>query len=679
MFPRYDLTYWLRAYMRNLVDSLIHILFSYIIESLPGACSLDNNKLATQLEMGEQVPLSVVLVTGGCGFIPSNFINNFLRSSNAKIVNYDRLTPVSNKANVISSLAAPEQYIFIGGDICNRALLNRVLRRYDVDAVVHFAAQTHVGDSYKDPQEFVKCNTEGTVTLLEACRAYGRIKRFVYVSTDEVYGDSGRTSLKPKTELDILQPTNPYAASKASAEHFVGVYHMSYGFPAVVVRMCNAYGPRQSLDKVVPKFIQQAASGKPFTIHGDGNQLRSFMHVSDTCAAISVVLTKGNIGQVYNVGTTFEISVTDLAKEIQKTVDTVIGRETTAFEVVYVEDRPHNDQRYHLDAGKLKAELGWEEKISFQEGLKQTVSWYLQNQGAKPDREKILVYGAKGWIGGQFVSILEKEGVEYTIGEKRLGDDHDESIEAEILSASPTHVASFIGRVHGPGNSTCDYVEGGPDKVAINVRDNLYGPLLLAELCRKFGIHFTYIGSGCLFKYDEEHPVGGKPFTEEDMPNHFGGSYAVVKGYTDRLMHHYNNVLNVRIRFPLSDDTSPRNTITKITSYKRIMSVPNSVTVLPDLLPVLLKLMKKRHTGTLNFVNPGCVEHTEILEAYKEMVDPSLEYEVIDENDESELARRLRSTRCNCCLSTDLLRKLAPEVSDAKEAVHSIMKKRVKV
>ena len=144
----------------------------------------------------------------GCGSIPSNFINNFLRSSNAKIVNYDCLTPAGNKANVISSLAAPEQYIFIGGDICNRALLNRVLRRYDVDAVVHFAAQTHVGDSYKDPQEFVKCNTEGTVTLLEACRAYGRIKRFVFVSTDEVYGDSGRTSLKPKTELDILQPTN---------------------------------------------------------------------------------------------------------------------------------------------------------------------------------------------------------------------------------------------------------------------------------------------------------------------------------------------------------------------------------------------------------------------------------------------------------------------------------------
>jgi len=162
--------------------------------------------------------------------------------------------------------------------------------------------------------------------------------------------------------------------------------------------------------------------------------------------------------------------------------------------------------------------------------LRQTVSWYLENQGAETVREKILVYGANGWIGRQFVSLLEKEGVEYAVGKKRLGDDPDESIEEEILSVSPTHVASFIGRTHGPGNNTADYLEGGPDKLVINIRDNLYGPLLLAELCRKLGIHFTYMGSGCIFRYDEEHPIGSNPFTEDDRPNHFGSSYSVVKG-----------------------------------------------------------------------------------------------------------------------------------------------------
>ena len=499
--------------------------------------------------MGErkQLPFSVFLVTGGCGFIPSNFIDYILEelhSSYVKVVNYDCLTPAADKLNVVSSRFAPEQYVLICGDICNRTLLDRVLRDYNVDAVVHFAAQTHVDNSYKNPLECVRCNIEGTVTLLEACQAYGRVKRFVYINTESIYGDLHKQGAE--TEHDILLPTNPYAASKASAEHFVQVYHKSYDFPALSVRMCNAYGPRQSPSKVVPRFIQQAAGGEPF---GDGSQLRCFLHVSDICAAILVVLTKGKIGDVYNIGTTTEVSVRDLAQNIRATVDAVKGRKTGTFEVSHVDatkDRPHNDQRYYMDVSKLKA-LGWEEELSFQEGLKQTVSWYLQNQGAKPDREKVLVYGAKGWIGRQFVSFLEKEGVVYVVGEKRLGDDPDESIEEEILSVSPTHVASFIGRTHGTENRTAAYLEGGPDKLAINLRDNLYGPLLLAELCRKFDIHFTYIGSGYLFKYDEEHPVGGKPFTEEDRPNFFGSSYSVVKGYTDHLMHHYKNVLNVRM------------------------------------------------------------------------------------------------------------------------------------
>ena len=247
--------------------------------------------------------------------------------------------------------------------------------------------------------------------------------------------------------------------------------------------------------------------------------------------------------------------------------------------------------------------------------------------------------------------------------------------------ASPTHVASFIGRTHGPGSNTVDYLEGGPDKLVIHMRDNVYGSLLLAEICRKFGIHFTYIASGCLFTYDEEHPVGSKPFTENDRPNFFGSSYSVAKGYTDRLMHHYDNVLNVRMRLPVSSDVSSRNLITKITSYKRIMNIPNSVTVLPELLPVLLKLMKKRHTGTLNLVNHGCVERTDVLEAYEEIVDPSLEYEVVDESDQSEFATRLRSSRSNnnCYLSTDRLAQLAPEVSEAKEAVTRIIKEHERV
>ena len=260
---------------------------------------------------------------------------------------------------------------------------------------------------------------EGTVTLLESCRAYGNIKRLVYVSTDEVYGDSVNDS-EDKTELDNLKPTNPYSASKSSAEHFVNVYCKSYNFPAIVVRMCNVYGSHQSFDKVVPKFIKLADQDKPFTISGDGRQMRCWLHVSDACSAIHTVLRRGRIGHVYNIGSSNEISVLDLAKEIKKAVGTFKGKPQTKMEVFHIPDRPYNDQRYHMDASKLKVELGWKESASFEEGLKDTVSWYLQNQAAKTDRERIMIYGASGWIGGQFVNLLEKEGVEYVIGEKGL-------------------------------------------------------------------------------------------------------------------------------------------------------------------------------------------------------------------------------------------------------------------
>ena len=322
----------------------------------------------------DRVPFSVLLVTGGCEFIQSNFIDYVLEQlPSSKVVNFDRSISADNN---VSSRVASER-----GDTGNYQQVDRVLQHYNVDAVVHFVAETRIYESYKDPQEIVRSNIQGTVTLLEACRKYGRLKRFVYINTNEVYGD--RESEKAKTELDALQPTNPYAAATASAEHFVRVYQTAYNFPTITVRMCNAYGPGQNPARVVPKFIHQAANGEPFTIHGDGNQLRCFMHVSDICAAMLVVLMKGGIGEVYNLSTAREISVINLATEIKNVVDDVMERETgTPFEVRFVDitkDRPYNDQRYYTDASKMR-DLGWEEKIPFRKGLKETVSWYQRNE-----------------------------------------------------------------------------------------------------------------------------------------------------------------------------------------------------------------------------------------------------------------------------------------------------------
>ena len=344
------------------------------------------------------------------------------------------------------------------------------------------------------------------------------------------------------------------------------------------------------------------------------------------------------------------------------------------LETVAIPDRPYNDQRYLMSSAKIREELGWSEQVSFDVGLRTTISWFLEHRDKKSRRERVLVYGADGWIGGQFTSLLAQEGVEFVRGKCRLGDDSDQAVEEEILKVAPSHVASFIGRTHGPGNNTIDFLEGGPDKLTINLRDNLFGPILLAELCRKLGLHFTYIGSGCLFTYTDDRPAGGRPFSETDVPNYFGSSYSVVKGYTDRLMHHYGNVLNVRMRLPVSGEVNSRNLITKLAGYPRILSMPNSVTVLPELLPALLQFMRRRHVGTVNLVNPGFIQHEEILAEYVKHVDPSHTYQLVSMEDEGEFARGLKKKRSNCHLDTEVLTALCPQVLGARESVSKVIK-----
>lgn len=256
------------------------------------------------------------LVTGGCGFIGSNFICHLLHEDAGKIVNYDNLSKWSNKLNVDAS---EERCIFVAGDVCNGDLLDKTLRLHEVDKVVHFAALTHVSDSFKHPDDFVQANVQGTLSLLEAVRKYGRVKQFLYISTDEVYGESGIDD-SPKKETDNLHPTNPYSATKLAAEKLVEVYLTAYSIPACTVRMCNVYGPRQSLNKMFPKFISLSIQDKPFTIEGDGHQLRSWMYVHDTCRAIHLVFQRGKIGSIYNIGSTCEMSVLDAARGIKKEV-----------------------------------------------------------------------------------------------------------------------------------------------------------------------------------------------------------------------------------------------------------------------------------------------------------------------------------------------------------------------
>lgn len=290
-----------------------------------------------------------------------------------------------------------------------------------------------------------------------------------------------------------------------------------------------------------------------------------------------------------------------------------------------------------------------------------------------------LLYGANGWIGSQVYNLLVNMGI--NVEKSKCRADNFEDVELEISSLKGlTHVMSFIGRTHGVYEgeviSTIDYLEK-PGMLVENLKDNLYGPIILSSICKKYGKHFTYLGTGCIFDYDDKHLFGDETtgFKEEDKPNFFGSSYSIVKGFTDRLMHNLfnNDVLNIRIRMPITGEVNSRNFITKITNYKKICSIPNSMTVLDNLLPVMINYALDHKTGTINLTNPGLITHNEILEMYKEIVDPNFSWENFSIDEQNVI---LASKRSNNCLDTTILESdNNNNIKSIKEAVRECLER----
>jgi len=282
---------------------------------------------------------------------------------------------------------------------------------------------------------------------------------------------------------------------------------------------------------------------------------------------------------------------------------------------------------------------------------------------------KLLIFGSKGWIGNQFIDYLNANKDEnITYMETNVRADNEQLVTDVIMAHSPTHIISFIGRTYGGDFNTIDYLEQ-PGKLTDNVRDNLYAPMVLANLSYKFNIHYTYLGTGCIFS--QEDPTK-KSYMETDNPDFFGSSYSTVKGFTDRLMRLYPNTLNLRIRMPIVDFEHPRNFITKITQYEKICSMPNSMTVLPDFYPIILDMMKNKETGTMNLVNPGLITHNEILEMYKEIVDPEFTWTNFSIEEQNQI---LKSKRSNNHLNTSKLEKLYPSVLPIHYSVRNCLLK----
>ena len=306
-----------------------------------------------------------ILVTGGCGFIGSNFIN-YLKNKNPEffIVSLDKIDYCSDTNGI--------QYDkLIIGSINDFDLITTILNDYKIDIIVNFAAQTHIDNSFITPLKFTKDNIYGTHILIEAVRLYGKIKRFIHISTDEVYGDVDIEHLGCY-ENDILNPTNPYSATKAAAEHIIRSYYYSFKIPVIIIRCNNVYGNRQYKEKLIPKFINLLLENKKCTIHGEGITRRNFIHINDVCDAIITVLNKGELNNIYNIGCKNEYSVLDIAKLL---INYLKPNEDINNWIEYIPDRNYNDFRYSINADKL-IKLGWKEEIDFNKGLIETIEYY---------------------------------------------------------------------------------------------------------------------------------------------------------------------------------------------------------------------------------------------------------------------------------------------------------------
>ena len=328
--------------------------------------------------------MAKILVTGGCGFIGSNFVRIVLGARpDCQVINLDKLTYAGNPAN-LADISNHSRYRFVQGDICDSALIEKIFAEEAIDTVVHFAAESHVDRSITGPAAFIQTNVVGTFTLLEAARnawSSSEGKRFLHVSTDEVYGSLGETGYF--TESTPFDPRSPYSASKASSDHLVSAYFHTYGLPTVITNCSNNYGPYHFPEKLIPLIIHNALKGKELPVYGDGKQVRDWLFVEDHCRAILRVLADGKLGETYNIGGNNEKQNLEVVQTICDLLDEQVGRldgdASRRSLIRFVKDRPGHDRRYAIDAGKIRRELGWEPEVSFEEGIRRTIDWYLDH------------------------------------------------------------------------------------------------------------------------------------------------------------------------------------------------------------------------------------------------------------------------------------------------------------
>ncbi|MCO5566916.1 hypothetical protein L7F22_020600 [Adiantum nelumboides] len=640
-----------------------------------------------------------ILVTGAAGFIGSHAVARLVRLyAHYHLVVLDKLDYCSSLNNLLLPSSSGPNFKFVKGDIASADLVNYLLLTERIDTILHFAAQTHVDNSFGNSFEFTHNNVYGTHVLLEAAKLMGgQIRRFIHVSTDEVYGEAEADAPVGNHESCRLLPTNPYSATKASSEMLAMAYGTSYNLPVIITRGNNVYGPNQYPEKLISKFIALTMHGKPLPIHGDGSNARSYLYIEDVVEAFDLILHKGTPGQAYNIGTKEEKTVLDVAKDI-----CMLFKVDPSKVIQFVKNRPFNDKRYFLDGTKLQA-LGWRQRTTWEDGLRKTKDWYVSNpewwgdissalvshsrsnsdvaninSSLHPRQDKVseladlpshydpskeysfLIYGRTGWIGGLLGKLCSEQGIRYHYGLGRL--ENRAQLEADIKLMKPTHVFNAAGVTGTPNIDWCE-----SHKIE-TIRANVVGALNLADVCLRHGLLLVNFASGCIYDYDGAHPMGsGTGFAEREKPNYNGSFYSKTKAMVEELLKNFNNVCTLRVRLLVSSDLSNlRNAVSKMTRYPKVVNIPNSMTVLDEMLPIAIEMAKRNLRGIWNFTNPGSMSHNEVLEMYREYVDPNFKW--INFTAE-EQAAVLVAPRCNNELDVSKLKAEFPSLLPLRESL----------
>ncbi|KAH7723485.1 NAD dependent epimerase/dehydratase [Aphelenchoides avenae] len=599
---------------------------------------------------------STALIVGGLTPLGASFARYLTANGAPSVVVYDNVRSGQNNEEL------PKSATVVLGSVNNEQLLAKALNENKVESVFYFPrGLCDPASQETDPVKSAREITVGVTHLLDAVRKAPSVKVIVLASSLEVYGPTLSDQSAGPLEKTTLRPQSAFAAALMGAESMLHAYAMSYRLNIKIARLPTTVFWAATPPANVPAQVADAAvNGTKLSVPDDTTV--NLLLAKDAFTAISKLSEHtGGVAEIFNVAGSYDFTVGALRSKFAEALNggTLAGTHGAG-------------QPTKIDRSKILA-LGWTDSsgAEFDNALSTELKEHNATavNGLSPapakNRVRFLVYGGKGWIGAQFVKLLEANAIPYVVGASRPGSDPDDNVVDEILSVAPSHVVSMLGRTHGPGIGNIDYLEGGPDKLRENLQDNLYAPWILANICEKFGVHFTYLGTGCIFSYNEEHAQGGKGYKEEDRPTFVGNKYSVVKGFTDLSLRAFENTLNARIRLPVNDEDSPRNLLRKLVSFKTVLDVPNSLTYLPDCLPILLDLALRQEVGNINLVNPGAISFVEILKIYEAETGKKLEYSSQTLEDNPNAAK----LRAHCALDTSRVQQLCPQILQSREAM----------